>query len=108
MSTTLVPEASATAGAAARESRYGLENHGIRNPGTVFWNLNPVELVEHAVRRGEGSLVEGGPFNAVTALKGPPSTRVPSPRRTACSTSSTGLRFQNTVPGLRIPWFSNP
>jgi phosphoenolpyruvate carboxykinase (ATP) len=49
-----------------RESRYGLENHGIRNPGTVFWNLNPVELVEHAVRRGEGSLVDGGPFNAVT------------------------------------------
>ncbi|HEU0015760.1 MAG TPA: phosphoenolpyruvate carboxykinase (ATP), partial [Longimicrobium sp.] len=50
-----------------RESRYGLENHGIRNPGTVFWNLNPVELVEHAIRRGEGSLVDGGPFNAVTA-----------------------------------------
>ncbi|HEX2080735.1 MAG TPA: phosphoenolpyruvate carboxykinase (ATP) [Longimicrobium sp.] len=49
-----------------RESRYGLDNHGIRNPGTVFWNLNPVELVEHAVRRGEGSLVDGGPFNAVT------------------------------------------
>jgi phosphoenolpyruvate carboxykinase (ATP) len=66
MSTTLVPEAPATA-AAARESRYGLEKNGIRNPGTVFWNLNPVELVEHAVRRGEGSLVEGGPFNAVTA-----------------------------------------
>jgi phosphoenolpyruvate carboxykinase (ATP) len=66
MSTTLVPEASAAAGT-GRESRYGLENHGIRNPGTVFWNLNPVELVEHAVRRGEGSLVEGGPFNAVTA-----------------------------------------
>ncbi|HEX8317054.1 phosphoenolpyruvate carboxykinase (ATP) [Longimicrobium sp.] len=66
MSTTLVPEAPAAAGT-GRESRYGLENHGIRNPGTVFWNLNPVELVEHAVRRGEGSLVEGGPFNAVTA-----------------------------------------
>jgi phosphoenolpyruvate carboxykinase (ATP) len=64
MATTLNPEVSAPT--FGRESRYGLENHGIRNPGTVFWNLNPVELVEHAIRRGEGSLVDGGPFNAVT------------------------------------------
>jgi phosphoenolpyruvate carboxykinase (ATP) len=64
MATTLNPEAPAPT--FGRESRYGLENHGIRNPGTVFWNLNPVELVEHAIRRGEGSLVDGGPFNAVT------------------------------------------
>ena len=64
MATTLNPEAAAPT--FGRESRYGLENHGIRNPGTVFWNLNPVELVEHAIRRGEGSLVDGGPFNAVT------------------------------------------
>jgi phosphoenolpyruvate carboxykinase (ATP) len=65
MATTLNAEAAAPT--FGRESRYGLENHGIRNPGTVFWNLNPVELVEHAVRRGEGSLVDGGPFNAVTS-----------------------------------------
>jgi phosphoenolpyruvate carboxykinase (ATP) len=64
MATTLNPEAPAPT--FGHESRYGLENHGIRNPGTVFWNLNPVELVEHAIRRGEGSLVDGGPFNAVT------------------------------------------
>ncbi|MBW3570302.1 MAG: phosphoenolpyruvate carboxykinase (ATP) [Gemmatimonadetes bacterium] len=64
MATTLNAEAQAPT--FGRESRYGLENHGIRNPGTVFWNLGPVELVEHAIRRGEGSLVDGGPFNAVT------------------------------------------
>jgi phosphoenolpyruvate carboxykinase (ATP) len=64
MATTL--NADAAAPVIGRESRYGLENHGIRNPGTVFWNLNPVELVEHAIRRGEGTLVDGGPFNAVT------------------------------------------
>jgi phosphoenolpyruvate carboxykinase (ATP) len=64
MATTLTPQAAAPT--FGRESRYGLENHGIRNPGTVFWNLNPVELVEHAIRRGEGSLVDGGPFNAIT------------------------------------------
>jgi phosphoenolpyruvate carboxykinase (ATP) len=66
MATTLT-SAGAAAPTFGRESRYGLENHGIRNPGTVFWNLSPTELVEHAVRRGEGILVEGGPFNAVTA-----------------------------------------
>jgi phosphoenolpyruvate carboxykinase (ATP) len=49
-----------------RAGRYGLDEHGLRNPGTVHWNLPPAELVEHAVRRGEGSLVDGGPFNAVT------------------------------------------
>ena len=53
--------------AVGRAGRHGLDKHGLRNPGTVYWNLNPVELVEHAVRRGEGSLVEGGPFNAITA-----------------------------------------
>ncbi|HYW12626.1 MAG TPA: phosphoenolpyruvate carboxykinase (ATP) [Longimicrobium sp.] len=65
MATTLNPEAAAPA--FGRESRYGLDNHGIRNPGTVYWNLDPAVLVEHAVRRGEGSLADGGPFNAVTA-----------------------------------------
>jgi phosphoenolpyruvate carboxykinase (ATP) len=65
MATTLNAEAAAPT--FGRESRYGLDNHGIRNPGTVFWNLNPVELVEHAIRRGEGKLVDGGPFNAVTS-----------------------------------------
>ncbi len=66
MATTLTSPG-ADAPSFGRESRYGLENHGIRNPGTVFWNLSPAELVEHAVRRAEGILVEGGPFNAVTA-----------------------------------------
>lgn len=66
MATTLNP-AEAAAPSFGRQSRYGLDRHGIRNPGTEFWNLNPVELVEHAVRRGEGILVDGGPFNAVTS-----------------------------------------
>ena len=65
MATTLNP-AEAAAPTIGRASRNGLDVHGIRNPGTVFWNLNPVELVEHAIRRGEGLLVDGGPFNAVT------------------------------------------
>jgi phosphoenolpyruvate carboxykinase (ATP) len=60
---TITPEAAAQ----GRASSHGLENHGLRNPGTVFWNLIPTELVEHAIRRGEGILVDGGPFNAVTS-----------------------------------------
>jgi phosphoenolpyruvate carboxykinase (ATP) len=65
MSTTITPEASAPS--IGRASSHGLENHGIRSPGTVYWNLIPAELVEHAIRRGEGILVDGGPFNAVTS-----------------------------------------
>ena len=65
MATTLNP--STDAPTFGRESRHGLDNHGLRNPGTVFWNLTPTELVEHAIRRQEGILVEGGPFNAVTS-----------------------------------------
>jgi len=66
MATTLNP-AEAGAPSFGQGSRHGLDIHGIRSPGTVFWNLNPVELVEHAIRRGEGILVDGGPFNAVTS-----------------------------------------
>jgi phosphoenolpyruvate carboxykinase (ATP) len=56
-----------TSQATGRESRFGLENHGISTTATTFWNLSPAELVEHAVRSGEGTIVRGGPFNAITA-----------------------------------------
>jgi phosphoenolpyruvate carboxykinase (ATP) len=48
-------------------SEFDIENHGFRPAAGVFWNLAPAELVEEAVRRGEGELVATGPFNAVTA-----------------------------------------
>jgi phosphoenolpyruvate carboxykinase (ATP) len=67
MAKTTMQTTPASAPVAGRESRHGLDQHGLRNPGTVFWNLPPAELVEHAVRRGEGELVDGGPFNAVTS-----------------------------------------
>ncbi|MGH7459275.1 MAG: phosphoenolpyruvate carboxykinase (ATP) [Longimicrobiaceae bacterium] len=47
-------------------SQHGLDRHGLENPGEVHWNLSPPELVEHAIRRDEGVLVEGGPFAAIT------------------------------------------
>lgn len=65
MASTLISPAEAAG--AGRRSRFGIERHGIRNPGEVFWNLSPAELIEHAVRRGEGELMAGGAFNAITA-----------------------------------------
>jgi phosphoenolpyruvate carboxykinase (ATP) len=64
MATTLTEH---DAGRQARQSRHGIETHGIRTSGEVHWNLSPTELIEHAVRRGEGELVAGGPFNGITA-----------------------------------------
>ena len=45
----------------------GLERQGIHASGEVRWNLIATELVQHAIRRGEGELAEMGPFVAVTA-----------------------------------------
>ncbi len=66
MATTLTPQGAAP-DAVARRSRIGLDKQGIRTSGEEFWNLAPAELVEQAVRRGEGQIVSGGPFNAITA-----------------------------------------
>ncbi len=43
-----------------RVSRYGLENHGIRNVDVVHWNYTTAALIEEAMRRREGVLSEGG------------------------------------------------
>lgn len=43
-------------------SKYGVENHGIRNPGTVYWNLTTPMLYEQVVRRREGVIAHLGPL----------------------------------------------
>ncbi|MCP4653777.1 MAG: phosphoenolpyruvate carboxykinase (ATP) [bacterium] len=43
-------------------SRHGLEQYGIRNTGTVYWNLPEAQLYEHAIRREEGVLGLEGPL----------------------------------------------
>lgn len=43
-------------------SEYGVENHGIRNAGTVYWNLTTPMLYERIVRRHEGALAHLGPI----------------------------------------------
>jgi len=44
-----------------------LDAAGLAPQRAVHWNLGPPELYEHAVRRGEGMIAEGGAFCAVTA-----------------------------------------
>lgn len=43
-------------------SPYGLENHGLQNLSTIYWNLLPAELVEQSLNRQEGQLVASGPL----------------------------------------------
>ena len=47
---------------AKAHSAYGLENHGLRNPKAVHWNLTQAALIEHAVRKDEGALTRFGPL----------------------------------------------
>lgn len=41
-------------------SRYGLENHGLHQLRTVYWNMVPSVLLEQALLREEGQLSESG------------------------------------------------
>ncbi len=43
-------------------SPYGLENHGIHNINSVYWNLSTSLLYEEAIRRREGRLAHLGPL----------------------------------------------
>jgi phosphoenolpyruvate carboxykinase (ATP) len=45
-----------------------LEYLGFRNTGRVHWNLGMPELVEMALRRGEGQIGEGGPLVVRTGI----------------------------------------
>jgi phosphoenolpyruvate carboxykinase (ATP) len=50
-----------------RASADGLARQGLTPSGSVHWNLGAPELVEAAIRRGEGRLAAMGPFVAVTS-----------------------------------------
>ncbi|HKR24097.1 MAG TPA: phosphoenolpyruvate carboxykinase, partial [Allosphingosinicella sp.] len=45
-----------------RVPSFDLSHQGIDTPATLHWNLGPAELVEHALRRGEGMLAKHGPL----------------------------------------------
>ncbi len=67
------------------QSTYGLELHGLTPTKTVHWNLSPAELVEAAIRRGEGQLTKDGPFLAITR---PHTGRSPNDKYTVREASS--------------------
>jgi len=43
-------------------SHYGVENHGIKNAETVYWNLTTAMLYEQAIRRHEAAIAHLGPL----------------------------------------------
>lgn len=43
-------------------SNHGIEHHGLTPTGEVHWNLKVADLIERAVRRGEGRLSAHGAF----------------------------------------------
>ena len=49
-----------------RQSRHGLGEQGIVTSADIHWNLITAPLVEHAIRRGEGSLAADGPLVVAT------------------------------------------
>jgi phosphoenolpyruvate carboxykinase (ATP) len=48
--------------AKALKSDYGLENHGLSNLNTIYWNLPNEALYEEAIFRNEGKITHLGPF----------------------------------------------
>jgi phosphoenolpyruvate carboxykinase (ATP) len=67
------------------QSKYGLDLHGLTPTKSVHWNLSPTELVEYAIRRGEGQLTQDGPFLAITK---PHTGRSPNDKYTVREPSS--------------------
>ena len=62
---------------AAYQSKYGLDNLGIKTNKTVYWNLTSEELYEEAIKRGEGNITYGG---ALTVATGKLTGRAPNDR----------------------------
>jgi phosphoenolpyruvate carboxykinase (ATP) len=49
-------------------SAQGLDNIGLKNVGSVFWNLPMASLVQLAIERGEGILAKEGPLVVQTGI----------------------------------------
>ncbi len=50
----------------ANQCNFGLDNHGLYNLGTVYWNLPVPALYEEAVFRGEANIAKGGALQVTT------------------------------------------
>lgn len=67
MATQTQPQGASQAKGIRRESPQGLEGQGLAPKGDIHWNLIAPELMQAAIRRGEGQLAHMGPFVAVTS-----------------------------------------
>ena len=68
-------------------STFGLERHGLRDLGRVYWNLSPAQLYEEAVARGEARLSAHG---TLVALTGSHTGRSPNDKFTVREPGSEG------------------
>ena len=68
-------------------SRYGVEEQGLSDAGTVYWNLPPAQLYEEAVKRGEAAISADG---ALICHTGEFTGRSPNDCRPAGATSAIG------------------
>src|SRR5690242_11510196 len=57
-----------TQNVSGRMSSFGIDQQGLRNLAGARWNLSVPLLYEHAIRRGEGVLGQGGTFVARTGI----------------------------------------
>jgi phosphoenolpyruvate carboxykinase (ATP) len=48
------------------QSHVGLETHGLNPSGKIHWNLNPPELYEHMILKGEGVVTKHGAIRVKT------------------------------------------
>jgi len=51
-----------------RNDAHGADKFGFKSLAGVNWNLPDTVLVEHAIRNGEGTLVQGGALCAETGV----------------------------------------
>ncbi len=69
-----------------RTPQYGLEHHGIKNAGNIYWNLTTPELYEEVVRRREGVIAHLGP---IVVRTGHHTGRSPNDKRIVREKSTT-------------------
>jgi phosphoenolpyruvate carboxykinase (ATP) len=82
-----MPFNAAIAAAIPRTGQNGLSGQDLKPTGMVHWNLVAPELMEAAIRRGEGRLADMGPFVAVTS---PHTGRSPNDKFVVKEPSSEG------------------
>src|SRR5213076_3519734 len=48
--------------------RIGLDDHGVDAHGATYWNPTTSQLYEHAIKRGDARVAEGGPLAVDTGV----------------------------------------